>query len=659
MRLKFLTNLTTLLLLAACLALGATLWWSKRALEQPYLLMERYVSLSQQFQEDVAGNIQGYLGSGDALRHSAALLAFDRLEKNLEQLPPALADNLRPSLATLRTFTAGKLLAAGKLAGDPQGLLLQAEREMAGSLEQLDHYAEAAQHAAADAYPRPLLRAAQHLLKLGQARDKLVSSGDDALASELERELAALAEQAASLDSLPLLGVADTDSSGSDAFADLLGLAAADETAGNAQAEAEDRGIALKRDFSSLLQRYPAELERTRALIIQRGELVQATRNQVDSVHQALAALEPAVQAERGRIQTQVQLLQGLMIGLILLIALSIDTLQRRLAQVLGQLVPDLSAWAAGDFASDIRLKSGTRELRDIEDSLNRLRAYLVNLVGTIRLHAEQVAGSSHSLAELSGGLHAGAERQVGDTAQIRDALGELESTILHVAGNASDAAAASHAAERALEQGQQVIGQSLSGLHTLVSEVQSNAQAIEHLGEETVTIGQALTVIRSIAEQTNLLALNAAIEAARAGELGRGFAVVADEVRSLSQRTSGATAQIQELIGRLQQAAQQSVVAMRTQVEHAQASANQAAAADGALDESVAAIRSIAQMAERIATATAQQSSAVSEIRGHSQRIHQLGGDNLARIDQGRAQGEQLLELGGQLHTAVQAFRV
>ena len=63
--------------------------------------------------------------------------------------------------------------------------------------------------------------------------------------------------------------------------------------------------------------------------------------------------------------------------------------------------------------------------------------------------------------------------------------------------------------------------------------------------------------------------------------------------------------------------------------------------------------------MAERIADATAQQSGAVSEIRGHSERIHSLGGDNLRRIGQSRQQGEQLLLLGGELHTAVQAFRV
>ena len=75
-----------------------------------------------------------------------------------------------------------------------------------------------------------------------------------------------------------------------------------------------------------------------------------------------------------------------------------------------------------GDFAADIHLDSRTQELRDIEESLNRLRVYLVDLVGTIRQNAEQVVSSSHTLAHLNGGLHEGAERQAGDTAQIRDA---------------------------------------------------------------------------------------------------------------------------------------------------------------------------------------------------------------------------------------------
>jgi methyl-accepting chemotaxis protein len=654
MRLKHLTNLNTALLVAVCVALGATLWWSQRALERPYQLMEQYLNLSQRFQVEVANNIQDYLGSGDALRHSSASQAIEALQKATDELPPELAANLRPSLSELQSFTRTELLAAGKLAGDPQGLLLQAEREISGALEQLSSYADSGSADSSAAYRAPLFTAAVHLSRLSHARGKLVSSGRDELAGDVEREVALLNQQADALQALPLLGVAEASNSSADDFASMMGIASDTSTS-----QTEDRGVALKRDLVSLIKRYPAELTRTRELIQNRAALASKTQDKVKASQHALDELAPAVRAEYGRIQWQVRMLQGAMIGLILLIALVIDRIQRRLSTVLGHLAPSLSAWAQGNFAEGIVLDSKTRELRDIEESLNRLRAYLVDLVGTIRQHAEQVAGSSRTLAELSNGLHSGAERQAGDTEQIRDALGDLESTIQQVAGDASQAADASREAGRALEQGQTVIGQSLTGMHTLVSEVQGNAQAIERLAAETATIGSVLTVIRSIADQTNLLALNAAIEAARAGESGRGFAVVAEEVRTLAQRTAGATGEIQQLIGRLQQAAGQSLEAMRAQVGHAEATANQAQAADGALDEIVTAIRTIASMAERIADATAQQSGAVSEIRGHSERIHQLGGDNLERIDHGRSQGEQLQALGGQLHTAVQAFRV
>ncbi len=650
MRLKSLTTVNTLLLVAVCLALGATLWWSERALERPYQLMSRYLALSQGFVQDVAGEIQDYLASGDALRHNRAIQALETLALDLPNLPPALAASLEPSLHGLAEFASGPLLAAGKLAGDPQGLLVQAEREIASVLDRYGRYAEAAGDRQ---YGAHLFAASQQLQRLALARQRLMSSTQDGPAGDVEQALKSLERQAQRIVQLPLLGVLEQRAASSDSFAAMLGLGADSD----AQPQA-DQAIALRRELTSLISRYPAELARTRELVNQRSALARETAERIGALQQALAELEPAVHAEHGRIQQEVRLIQAAIIALILLIAFAIDRLQRRLTQALGRLVPALSTWAEGDFTRAVAIDSRTPELTEIELSLNRLREYLLELIGTLRRQAEQVAGSSQSLSHMSRDLHDGARHQAEETALIRDSLGELEATILDVAGHATEAAEAGRQASQAVSHGQQVISQSLDDLRALAQEVQSNALAIEGLADETSTIGQVLGVIRSIAEQTNLLALNAAIEAARAGEQGRGFAVVAEEVRSLAQRTSGATEEIQQLTARLQSAARKSVETMHAQVAHAQATATQAESADAAMQRIVGAISTIGSMAERIAHTTAQQGDTVSEIRCHSERIYELGDANLVHIGEGRQQSEQLLRLGSDLDRAIQAFR-
>ncbi|HAT2246902.1 TPA: chemotaxis protein, partial [Aeromonas hydrophila] len=173
--------------------------------------------------------------------------------------------------------------------------------------------------------------------------------------------------------------------------------------------------------------------------------------------------------------------------------------------------------------------------------------------------------------------------------------------------------------------QGDKEVDQTIDAIQQVAGTLSDTQQLVDSLHQDTESVGEALNLIKQISDRTNLLALNAAIEAARAGESGRGFAVVAEEVRALASRTQQAADDIERMLVRLRQGANQAVTAMHLGTEQAGLSVTEAKRAGSELTDIVNEVRKVSDMTAQVATATEEQRYVTDDIQHNVMTIREV----------------------------------
>ncbi|MFA9395076.1 MAG: methyl-accepting chemotaxis protein [Halodesulfovibrio sp.] len=208
-----------------------------------------------------------------------------------------------------------------------------------------------------------------------------------------------------------------------------------------------------------------------------------------------------------------------------------------------------------------------------------------------------------------------GVSQQDMRNSETATAMEEMNSTILEVARNASEAATSVDTVFSEAKSGLKVVEESVSTIKNVYSLSEHLKKEMGELGTQVGSISDILNVISDIADQTNLLALNAAIEAARAGDAGRGFAVVADEVRKLAEKTMDATRHVGDAIQSIQSGTYQNIEAMTNTANAVEAATQLVTESGHAFERIVEKVTPATDQVRAIATAAEQQSSASEEI--------------------------------------------
>ncbi len=320
------------------------------------------------------------------------------------------------------------------------------------------------------------------------------------------------------------------------------------------------------------------------------------------------------------------------------------------------------TAQAAGDARRDAEAKAEDvrKALEKAQENEGRVEVLMENM----RAAAEKAKHVSQNIFTAVGELSArvedvnhGVKIQRDRMTETATAMEEMNSTVLEVARNASQAAQSADQSRQNAVTGADGVRQAVTSINKIGHRFDTLKETMAGLGQQADNIGQVMTMINDIADQTNLLALNAAIEAARAGDAGRGFAVVADEVRKLAEKTMAATKEVGAAVHEIQAKAQENIDAVEMAAGDIATSTQAADKSGKFMEEIVGFVENTAGQVASIATASEEQSAVSEEINRAVMEVTDVA---QTTADDMRVSSEALIEISGlaeELDTIIQSM--
>jgi len=313
---------------------------------------------------------------------------------------------------------------------------------------------------------------------------------------------------------------------------------------------------------------------------------------------------------------------------------------------------------AAGDLTQTVSVRSRD-EVGALGEAFNRMVSGLRELTGEIREGAQSLSAATSEIVASVAQQGASTTEQAAAVSQTTATVDEVRATAQQSSEKAQAVAAMAQRATDIAAAGMDTVETSMAGMRNLRGRVESIAEHILALSEQTQQVGEIIATVEDLADQSNLLAVNAAIEASGAGDQGRRFAVVAQEVRSLAERSKTATVQVRTILTDIQRATNAAVLATEQGTKGAEEGARlveQAGSAIRQLDET---IRHSAEAAQQIVASVGQQGAGMDQIAAAMTSINQATTETAAGTRQLQKSAENMNDLAQRLTNLLGRYKL
>ncbi len=318
-----------------------------------------------------------------------------------------------------------------------------------------------------------------------------------------------------------------------------------------------------------------------------------------------------------------------------------------------------IEAVTNGKLNINLRLNGNQDDLTILGHHLNKMVASLRSMTESIAQATNNISSASSEIFTATSQHNSSASEQAASISQTSTTIEEIKQTAEQTTQRAKLVAEAAAKSLETSSAGKKVVQETVEGMKEIKNKVESIAESIIVLSEQTQQIGDIITSVNDIAEQSNLLALNASIEAARAGEQGKGFAVVATEVKNLAEQSQQATAQVKSILSEIQKATDKVVMVTEDGTKQADLGMQLAIKSGKAIEELAETFSESANIAKQILASAQQQYVGMEQIAAAMNDINQSTTQSLASTKQTEKAAKNLNELGNRLKELVSSYEI